>query len=41
MIRPAPGDFAMLRITLLALLPQVGGLLLLVKRRSDDRGQRL
>jgi hypothetical protein len=37
MIRPAPGDFAMFRITLLALLPQIGGLLLLVRRRSDDR----
>lgn len=35
MIRPAPEDFAMLRITLLALLPQIGGMLLLIRRRQD------
>ena len=34
MFRPAPEDFAMLRLTLLALLPQIGGLLLLVGRHS-------
>lgn len=34
MLRPAPEDFAMLRLILLALLPQIGGLLLLVGRRS-------
>jgi len=33
-LRPAPEDFAMLRLFLLALLPQVGGLLLLVGRHS-------
>ena len=31
-LRPAPEDFAMLRLTLLVLLPQIGGLLLLVGR---------
>jgi len=31
-VRPAPDDFAMLRLVLLALLPQVGGLLMLVAR---------
>jgi hypothetical protein len=35
MIRPAPEDFAMLRITLLALLPQIGGMLLMIRRRQD------
>jgi hypothetical protein len=34
MLRPAPEDFAMLRLVLLALLPQIGGLLLLVGRHS-------
>jgi hypothetical protein len=33
-LRPAPEDFAMLRLILLALLPQIGGLLLLVGRHS-------
>ncbi|MDA9450781.1 MULTISPECIES: hypothetical protein [unclassified Bradyrhizobium] len=33
-LRPASEDFAMLRLVLLALLPQVGGLLMLVARRS-------
>ncbi|HEV2153142.1 hypothetical protein [Bradyrhizobium sp.] len=33
-LSPAPEDFAMLRLILLALLPQVGGLLMLVARRS-------
>jgi len=33
-MRPVPEDFAMLRITLLALLPQIGGMLLLIRRRS-------
>jgi hypothetical protein len=32
MIRPAPEDFAMLRLILLALLPQMGGMLLLIRR---------
>jgi hypothetical protein len=34
MLRPAPEDFAMVRLILLALLPQIGGMLLLVRRRS-------
>lgn len=33
-LRPAPEDFVMLRLMLLALLPEVGGLLMLVARRS-------
>lgn len=32
MLRPAPEDFAMLRLVLLALVPQIGGLLLLISR---------
>ncbi len=36
MLRPAPEDFAMLRLTLLALLPQIGGLLLLVGHHVRD-----
>lgn len=35
MMRPAPEDFAMVRLILLALLPQIGGLLPLIKRRSQ------
>jgi hypothetical protein len=34
MMRPAPEDFAMLRLILLALLPQIGGMLLLIGRRT-------
>jgi hypothetical protein len=34
LLRPTPNDFAMLRLILLALLPQIGGILLLVGRRS-------
>ena len=34
-MRPAPEDFAMLRLFLLALLPQIGGMLLLINRRSN------
>jgi hypothetical protein len=34
MLRPALEDFAMLRLILLALMPQIGGLLLLVGRHS-------
>ncbi len=33
-LRPAPDDFVMLRLVLLALLPQIGGILLLVGRRT-------
>jgi hypothetical protein len=33
-VRPGEADFAMLRLILLALLPQVGGLLLMVGRRA-------
>lgn len=32
MLQPAPDDFAMLRLVLLALLPQIGGILLMVGR---------
>ena len=35
MMRPAPEDFAMLRLILLALLPQIGGMLLLIRRRGS------
>jgi hypothetical protein len=34
MLRPTADDFAMLRLVLLALLPQIGGILLLVGRHS-------
>ena len=34
LLQPTPNDFAMLRLILLALLPQIGGILLLVGRRS-------
>jgi hypothetical protein len=34
MVRPSEGDFAMLRLALLALLPQVGGILLMVGIRA-------
>jgi hypothetical protein len=37
MMRPAPEDFAMLRLILLALLPQIGGMLLLVGRHPSAR----
>jgi hypothetical protein len=40
MMRPAPEDFAMLRLILLALLPQIGGMLLLIRRRSQTTGDR-
>ena len=34
MLRPAPEDFAMLRLIMLALLPQIGGILIMVGRHS-------
>jgi len=34
LLRPSPADFAMLRLVLLALLPQIGGILLMVARRA-------
>jgi len=34
MLQPAPEDFAMLRLILLALLPQIGGVLLMIGRNS-------
>lgn len=37
MLRPTTDDFAMLRLVLLALLPQIGGILLLVGRHSARR----
>jgi hypothetical protein len=39
MLRPAPEDFAMLRLILLALLPQIGGVLLMVARNSRPLGR--
>src|SRR3569832_2766543 len=40
MLRPTLEDFAMLRLVLLALLPQIGGILLLIGRHSALRYQR-
>jgi hypothetical protein len=40
MLRPTLEDFAMLRLVLLALLPQIGGILLLIGRHSALRSQR-
>jgi hypothetical protein len=37
LLRPAPDDFAMLRLVLLALLPQIGGILLMVGRSPKDK----
>ena len=34
MLRPSSDDFAMLRLVLLALLPQIGGILLMVSRSA-------
>jgi hypothetical protein len=39
LLRPTADDFAMLRLTLLALLPQIGGMLLLIGRRSQTTGR--
>jgi hypothetical protein len=36
-LRPTPEDFAMLRLVLLALLPQIGGILIMVGRHSALR----
>jgi hypothetical protein len=36
MLHPSAEDFAMLRLALLALLPQIGGILLMVARRPPD-----
>jgi hypothetical protein len=36
-LRPSDDDFAMLRLVLLALLPQIGGILLMVSRSSEAR----
>jgi hypothetical protein len=36
-LRPTPEDFAMLRLVLLALLPQIGGILLMVGRHSAQK----
>jgi hypothetical protein len=33
-LRPAPEDFAMIRLILLALLPQIGGILMMIGRYS-------
>ena len=40
LLRPTLEDFAMLRLVLLALLPQIGGILLLIGRHSALRSQR-
>jgi hypothetical protein len=37
MLRPVPEDFAMLRLSLLALLPQIGRMLLLISRHQQGR----
>ncbi|MDE2329278.1 MAG: hypothetical protein KGK16_00615 [Bradyrhizobium sp.] len=37
LLNPAPEDFAMLRLILLALLPQIGGILLMIGQRSRSR----
>ena len=39
-LRPTMEDFAMLRLVLLALLPQIGGILLLVGRHSALKSHR-
>ena len=39
MLRPSPADFAMLRLVLLALLPQIGGILLMVGRSSREKAR--
>jgi hypothetical protein len=38
LLRPAPDDFAMLRLVLLALLPQIGGILLMVAKFRTTGG---
>jgi hypothetical protein len=38
LLRPTADDFAMLRLILLAFLPQIGGMLLLIRRRSQTTG---
>lgn len=40
MLRPAPEDFAMLRLIMLALLPQIGGILIMVGRHSASFASR-
>jgi hypothetical protein len=37
-VRPSADDFAMLRLILLALLPQIGGILLMVSRLAMRSG---
>jgi hypothetical protein len=39
MLRPSNDDFAMLRLVLLALLPQIGGILLMVSRSAMRPGE--
>jgi hypothetical protein len=39
-LHPELGDFAMLRLALLALLPQIGGMLLMIRRCSETAGSR-
>jgi hypothetical protein len=34
MLQPTGNDFAMLRLVLMALLPQIGGILLMVRRSA-------
>lgn len=38
LLQPAPEDFAMIRLILLALLPQIGGILMMVGRSSRAHG---
>ena len=40
-LKPTGNDFAMVRLFLLALLPQIGGVLLMIARPADDRASRL
>ena len=37
--KPTGDDFAMLRLVLLALLPQIGGILLMVGRSTNEKGE--
>jgi hypothetical protein len=37
LLRPVPEDFAMLRLALLVVLPQIGGILMMVGRNSWRR----
>jgi hypothetical protein len=38
-LQPTGNDFAMLRLVWLALLPQIGGILLMVGRSTNEKGE--